>query len=243
MPCSHWSGSRGEDDLDAPDLLQRIDPGPQNGPPIKVSGSNGLGVLPPAKPLQGPRKANGRPAPILSAEASAILREKLLAELEELPLKEDPDAWTLRAWPKVNTLTPEDGDWVRVAFLAQLTRLREAPNEDVKAAEPDPAPTTPEPRSRIDKSVLALPEPRRLRDKQHLRFVAKQPCLVCGREPSDPHHLRFAQPRGLAQKVSDEFTVPLSGHIIASCTAPDKSGSGGREKALSHWRPHTACGS
>ena len=66
-----------------------------------------------------------------------------------------------------------------------------------------------EPSARIDKSVLALPEPKRLRDKQHLRFVAKQPCLVCGREPSDPHHLRFAQPRGLAQKVSDEFTVPL----------------------------------
>ena len=46
-------------------------------------------------------------------------------------------------------------------------------------------------------------------DKQHLRFMAKQPCLVCGREPCDPHHLRFAQPRGLGQKVSDEFTVPL----------------------------------
>ena len=39
--------------------------------------------------------------------------------------------------------------------------------------------------------------------------MAKQPCLVCGREPCDPHHLRFAQPRGLGQKVSDEFTVPL----------------------------------
>ncbi|QDW41821.1 DUF968 domain-containing protein [Bradyrhizobium sp. KBS0727] len=66
-----------------------------------------------------------------------------------------------------------------------------------------------EPRGRIDKSVLALPETKRLRDKQHLRFVAKQPCLVCGREPCDPHHLRFAQARGLGQKVSDEFTVPL----------------------------------
>ena len=62
---------------------------------------------------------------------------------------------------------------------------------------------------RIDKSVLALPEAKRLRDKQHLRFVAKQPCLVCGREPCDAHHLRFAQSRGLGQKVSDEFTVPL----------------------------------
>jgi hypothetical protein len=61
----------------------------------------------------------------------------------------------------------------------------------------------------IDKSVLAIAEPKRLRDKAHLRFVALQPCLVCGRQPSDPHHLRFAQPRALGLKVSDEFTVPL----------------------------------
>jgi hypothetical protein len=37
----------------------------------------------------------------------------------------------------------------------------------------------------------------------------KQACLVCGRRPSDPHHLRFAQSRALGRKVSDEFTVPL----------------------------------
>ena len=61
----------------------------------------------------------------------------------------------------------------------------------------------------IDKSALTIGEPKRLRDKDHLRFVASQPCLVCGRQPSDPHHLRFAQPRALGLKVSDEFTVPL----------------------------------
>ena len=63
--------------------------------------------------------------------------------------------------------------------------------------------------SRIDKSALTIGEPRRLRDKAHLRFVAAQPCLICRRQPSDPHHLRFAQPRALGLKVSDEFTVPL----------------------------------
>ena len=63
--------------------------------------------------------------------------------------------------------------------------------------------------AQIDKSVLAIAEPKRLRDKAHLRFVASQPCLVCGRQPSDPHHLRFAQPHALGLKVSDEFTVPL----------------------------------
>ena len=63
--------------------------------------------------------------------------------------------------------------------------------------------------AQIDKSVLTIAEPRRLRDKAHLRFVASHPCLVCGRQPSDPHHLRFAQPRALGLKVSDEFTVPL----------------------------------
>jgi hypothetical protein len=61
----------------------------------------------------------------------------------------------------------------------------------------------------IDKSVLAFPEPRRIRDKEHLKFVAMQPCLVCGRSPSDAHHIRFAQLRALGRKVSDEFTVPL----------------------------------
>jgi hypothetical protein len=39
--------------------------------------------------------------------------------------------------------------------------------------------------------------------------VAAHPCLICQRSPSDPHHLKFAQPRALGRKVSDEFTVPL----------------------------------
>ena len=62
---------------------------------------------------------------------------------------------------------------------------------------------------KIDKSVLYFSEVRRHRDKSHLRFVALQPCLVCGRTPSDPHHLRFAQPRALGRKTSDEYVVPL----------------------------------
>ena len=61
----------------------------------------------------------------------------------------------------------------------------------------------------IDKSVLAIAEPRRYRNKEHLRFVAQLACLVCGRKPSEPHHLRFMQPRALGSKVSDEFVAPL----------------------------------
>jgi Rad52/22 family double-strand break repair protein len=75
---------------------------------------------------------------------------------------------------------------------------------------PPIAPATPDPSAgKIDKSSLILAEPKRRRDRVHLRFVASQPCIVCGRHPSDPHHLRFAQPRALGVKVSDEFTVPL----------------------------------
>jgi hypothetical protein len=50
---------------------------------------------------------------------------------------------------------------------------------------------------------------RRSRDKDHLRFIARQPCTVCGRQPCEAHHLRFSQPRALGRRVSDEFTVPL----------------------------------
>jgi hypothetical protein len=71
------------------------------------------------------------------------------------------------------------------------------------------APLPPLLRTRVDKSVLTIGEPKRIRSKEHLRFVAEQPCLICGRSPSQAHHIRFAQPRGLALKVSDEFTVPL----------------------------------
>jgi hypothetical protein len=76
---------------------------------------------------------------------------------------------------------------------------------------PDLVPASPptDSQTRIDKSSLTLAEPKRLRDKAHLKFVASQSCLVCGRQPSDPHHLRFAQPRAIGLKVSDEFTVPL----------------------------------
>ena len=64
-------------------------------------------------------------------------------------------------------------------------------------------------REKIEKSTLPIGEPKRLRNRDHLRFVASQPCLVCGRSPSQAHHLRFAQPRAMGRKVSDEFTVPL----------------------------------
>jgi hypothetical protein len=62
---------------------------------------------------------------------------------------------------------------------------------------------------RIDKSVLTISEPKRIRSKEHLSYVAEQPCLIRGRSPSHAHHIRFAQSRGLGLKVSDEFTVPL----------------------------------
>ena len=61
----------------------------------------------------------------------------------------------------------------------------------------------------IDKSALLIPSERRLRSKAHLQFVASKPCAICETLPCHAHHITFAQPRGLSQKVSDEFTVPL----------------------------------
>ena len=57
--------------------------------------------------------------------------------------------------------------------------------------------------------ALAISAPRRIRDKEHLRYVASQPCLVCGRSPGHAHHVRFVQPRAIGRKVSDEWVVPL----------------------------------
>ena len=82
------------------------------------------------------------------------------------------------------------------------------PEVDDSPATPAPVQADPAP-GKIDKSVLTISEPRRLRDKAHLRFVGSQPCLICARSPADAHHLKFTQPRAMGRKVSDEFTVPL----------------------------------
>jgi len=205
--------------LDAPDVAFQTKPlDTQKRPSVRENHPDGVGTRADVRTLQEPRaqeprsqepskSAIGPKAKVLSAEASAVLRDDLLAELEGL--EDDLDAWTLRAWPRANTLTSDDGDKVRRAFETRLARLPSTTNPDLSPTELVAPAANDETRSRIDKSLLALPEAKRLRDRQHLRFVAKQPCLVCGREPSDPHHLRFAQPRGLGQKVSDEFTVPL----------------------------------
>jgi recombination DNA repair RAD52 pathway protein len=77
-----------------------------------------------------------------------------------------------------------------------------------QASETEPH-TQNESRPKVDKNVLAIPELKRVRSKEHLRFVAGQPCLICGRTPAHAHHIRYAQAKGIALKVSDEFTVPL----------------------------------
>jgi hypothetical protein len=144
-------------------------------------------------------------------------------------LADDLDRWAYRCLPTKNTLTAADARLVETAFQAKLAMLGAAvePRFDVAGSTPisgrsgmsphgpqgeqgaQQSKQTQRMTGRVDKSLLTIPVPRRVRDKTHLQFVAKQPCLVCGRQPCDPHHLRFAQPRGLGLKVSDEFTVPL----------------------------------
>jgi hypothetical protein len=59
-----------------------------------------------------------------------------------------------------------------------------------------------------DKTVPAEPRRGGIVDREHPRSVAKPP-FICGRKPSDPHHLRYLQPRALGRGASDEFAVPL----------------------------------
>jgi hypothetical protein len=113
---------------------------------------------------------------------------------------------------------PETSAPAEVAALLGSTDRGNHSSDETRppASEPQKRKTTPRLRTsgdlraqRVDKSVLTISEPRRYRNKEHLRFVAQQACLVCGRTPSDPHHLRFTQPRALGRKVSDEFVAPL----------------------------------
>ena len=161
----------------------------------------------------------------MEQDQSAALRDQLLAELEALTSPEAATIWAHRILGAKNSLTAADARRVEDAFQAKLAILGTSDASGLEATLPSSAtnsavaplavtsaaiaPSEKPGSSGVDKSALTLSEPRRIRDKDHIRFVAMQPCLICGRQPSDAHHLRFAQLHALGRKVSDEFTVPL----------------------------------
>jgi hypothetical protein len=212
-------GIAGEDDLDAPDLSPAVvPPASQNGSPRPHQGPGGFLHQPSpsqaaSQPLQNSdRRAHaGRAKPAsLSPAESDKLRLKLLSELEKL---REPDAlatWAHRVLPLKNQLSTTDAQSVETAFAAKLSQLGDAPlvgqvespatnARDEEWSEP----------GRTGERVLSIGKPVRERDRNHLRFVASQPCLVCGRGPSDAHHIKFAEQRAMGRKVSDKFTVPI----------------------------------
>jgi hypothetical protein len=224
-------GIAGEDDLDAPDLN-----GPAvapSGPGQQAAGATGSGhqtdtvIAASSLPIEtgnAQRKRVRAPCVLLTANESKAMREKLLGELSELVSAEQLTEWSYRNLPIKSTLTADDARTVEEAFQAKLIDFASAdagPSLRSSDASEGPQASSERPRNeqasereelgpgKIDKSLLTISEPRRRRDKSHLRFVAKQPCLICERLPCDAHHLRFAQARGLGLKVSDEFTVPL----------------------------------
>jgi hypothetical protein len=206
-------GIAGEDDLDAPDAIAGP---PATAEPQGSSTSKG-------KPSKG---VLNRPA-ILSPPQSADLRNRLLTQLSPLSSSDDLLAWAKASLPLKNTLREADARAVEAAYktrLEQAAPFLSNPPQQERPAATDQA-VTAEPlqgKAVAGQAVqrlapsdargngLAFPkEPPRKRNKAHLLFVRGQPCLICKQIPSDAHHLKFAQPRALGRKVSDEFTVPL----------------------------------
>jgi hypothetical protein len=232
-------GIAGEDDLDAPDLCipppTRGAVGARgsttDGASNPTESIRGL-HLPSRGVGNGGTRASARfvSTPVLSVDESAVLRDRLLGEIADLQSEDSATTWAREALPGKNRLTVADAKLLEDAFERRLSDLLlssgggESPSHDaaqaasienLNTAASENRVTTgsrgiENPRSQgVDKSALALSTPRRYRNRDHLRFVTRQPCLLCGRKPSDAHHIRFVQPRALGRKASDEFTVPL----------------------------------
>jgi hypothetical protein len=228
-------GIAGEDDLDAPDLsapaAQNI--GSSSGRTPDRSDLNGNRPTPAQTTVRRPtlrhsgKSAHTVPHGVLEPQQSQAERDRLLQELKGLDTPDAATVWALHTLGTKSSLTADDAGQIEDAFSRRLAALEATSPPVAESPSPpenQPAPvqavstsTSPDttvahtgvPAISIDKSSLSFPEPRRIRDKAHIKFVANQPCLVCGRRPSDAHHLRFTQPRALSRKVSDEFTVPL----------------------------------
>jgi hypothetical protein len=148
----------------------------------------------------------------------------LVAELSAINSADDAAMWAHRNLPAKNSLTAGDAQIVEAQFRARLSTIGDGKTaERQHNAVPDEAVVSAGPLATDNSqktSTVVKQRPRRaavrdlgktvrLRDKEHRRFVSRQACLVCGRTPSDPHHLTFIQPRALGHRVSDEFTVPV----------------------------------
>ena len=165
---------------------------------------------------------------VLGVQLSASLRESLIEQLAAINSADEAAAWAHRNLPAKNTLTAADAKIVEERFRARLSRpsqhgtcdrpaghcmsrrtlSRTKLSSASDAATRQKAPMGNKKQSRSD-AIRALGKTVRLRDKDHRRFVLRQACLVCGRVPSDPHHLTLQQPRALGRRVSDEFIVPV----------------------------------
>src|SRR6266540_2937058 len=214
-------GIAGEDDLDAPDICM---PAPVTG--VSTTGSSTAGLqLPPQTRGNGKIRGAAKTAgpTVLLTDESAALRDHLLSEIAGLASQDSAAAWAGEALSAKNTLTTADAKLLEDAFERKLSQLSALSAETSEPPDTKAPPALVE-SSRsidtgatanqlqpngIDKSVLAVSAPRRYRNKEHLRYVTLQPCLLCARKPSDAHHLRFVQPRALGRKASDEFAVPL----------------------------------
>jgi hypothetical protein len=160
----------------------------------------------------------------LGAEESAARRDRLISDLSRLRSSDDAADRVHENLAVKNTLISADAERVESNFRARLIEIdadssrekepRSAPTAETKqrflALPIDPAaasiilPSRPRARARRMAAKTI-----RLRDKEHCKFVASQPCVVCGRTPCEAHHIRFAQPRALGRKVSDEYTLPV----------------------------------
>jgi hypothetical protein len=195
-------GIAGEDDLDAPDLIAPATPAPKTESGKTKDRLNGG----PNYPGQGQSRSFAR---TLEPKASEVLRDQLIAQLKGLNSAEEAADWAHRVLTSKASLVFADAKQVELAFQLKLSTLMT--DRPTTAEQPKALRKRGRGRKRetsVNKTVLALPVTRRIRDRDHVKSVAKQP-LVCGRHPADAHHLRFAQSPALGRKVSDEFTVPL----------------------------------
>jgi hypothetical protein len=205
-------GIAGEDDLDAPDLAGPSTEGPKK---VTANGNGSQEIHSARRPVrESNRSASPSPRLELSAALSTSLRDELLRQIDRLSAADDAALWAQRNLAAKNKLAAADARCVEEAFAARLASIATQAVTELPMQVKNSARRPDRGRKRrrgtgVDKSALRLPAHRRIRDREHVKSVAKEPCLVCGRSPADAHHLRFAQSPALGRKVSDEFTVPL----------------------------------
>jgi hypothetical protein len=202
-------GIAGEDDLDAPDLGATPKAGAGQPPAPNGQIPNGHAFADSPAGQAGTRRKTPLarlPRPVLAPDQSALLRDRLGAELRALQSADESASWAHRSLPSKNTLTATDSELVEAGFRLNLAAFGDCLPGDVprEAVHSSPGAQPGHPNPRVEAPAWLPPKCWVMSPRRILGWTPKIPekALAISTTTRAAHRWRHRQKRACDRRAS-----------------------------------------